>query len=425
MQSPVRPARGPGGRAVWRNSLNIKSRPQPCRAFGGLLSGLLGGTDVTVKDCEPELTAWLESNGLPPQKVAVQQLAGQGRGLVARQRLARGEALLQVPMGLVVSEKSALEESPILRRITGGLSYRLPAWSVLALWLAEQRWHVRSGGGSRWAPYLAVLPEVSGTVLDWRPGEVDRFLVGGTRSKARVIIDADAATWSEVEPLVRAAEADGGCPRGMFTRQAVQWGVGLLLSRSVRLDSAGGETVLVPYADFANHAVAADCFLDYDAGSGAVAVRIDRGYAPGEQVCISYGPKASSELLLSYGFMPPPGSNPHDAAFLDVALDCAPAAAAAAPAAPQQQQQRRAPQRRPAAGGKPRPPESTVLAAKRAAMAARGVPTEETFGVRLDALPEGLMQYLAYVDAPLADESEAEALAEAVLTGWGTPGAVL
>lgn len=53
-----------------------------------------------------------------------------------------------------------------------GVGYELPAWTVLALWLAEQRHLARSGAGSRWAPYLSILPEASGTVLDWRPGEV-------------------------------------------------------------------------------------------------------------------------------------------------------------------------------------------------------------------------------------------------------------
>jgi hypothetical protein len=59
-----------------------------------------------------------------------------------------------------------------------------------------------------------------------------------------------------------------------------------------------------------------------------------------------------------------------------------------------------------------------VLEAKRAAMAARGVPDSEVFGVRLDALPEGLLDYIAFLDAPLEDESDAEGLADALLSRW-------
>jgi hypothetical protein len=38
------------------------------------------------------------------------------------------------------------------------------------------------------------------------------------------------------------------------------------------------------------------------------------------QVCISYGPKPSGELLLCYGFHPPPGSNPHESVSLALQL---------------------------------------------------------------------------------------------------------
>lgn len=125
---------------------------------------------------------------------------------------------------------------------------------------------------------------------------MDRWLRGGLRTKARTILAASAATWSEVAAAAAAAEAAGGAPRGVFTRDAAAWGVGLLLSRSVRLDSAGGDTVLVPFLDFANHGVTSDCYIDLDAASGRVGVRLDRAYAPGEEVLISYGPKSSGEV---------------------------------------------------------------------------------------------------------------------------------
>jgi hypothetical protein len=38
----------------------------------------------------------------------------------------------------------------------------------------------------------------------------------------------------------------------------------------------------------------------------------DRAYPKGQEVVASYGFKSSGELLVSYGFIPPPGTNPHD-----------------------------------------------------------------------------------------------------------------
>jgi hypothetical protein len=68
-------------------------------------------------------------------------------------------------------------------------------------------------------------------------------------------------------------------------------------------------------------------------------------------------------LLLSYGFAPPPGSNAYDAAYIMLGLD-----------------ERADP----------------LAQAKRDALAARGMPAANTFGLLIDALPEGLLQYAAF-----------------------------
>jgi len=79
---------------------------------------------------------------------------------------------------------------------------------------------------------------------------------------------------------------------------------------------------LVPWADFANHAPTCTALFSLTDGAapavltaGAaemVALRADRLYNAGDEVAASYGAKASAELLVTYGFVPAPGSNPHD-----------------------------------------------------------------------------------------------------------------
>lgn len=95
------------------------------------------------------------------------------------------------------------------------------------------------------------------------------------------------------------------------------------------------------------------------------------------QVFISYGPKSSGELLLLYGYCPPPGSNPHDAAHLTLGI----------------------------AENEP------WKEAKQAALAARGIPASETFAVRVDSLPAGLIPYLAFIEQRPDSEAEVEQLA--------------
>lgn len=142
-----------------------------------------------------------------------------------------------------------------------------------------------------------------------------------------------------------------GCTRcGCFTGTCVcaltvrvhvsgyRWALGILLSRLVRLDAAPSKSLwnlleplepfvsssdavaLVPWADFVNHSSGcrSHLFLDRSMMStsgarGAVVLQTDREYIAGQQVYVNYGEKASSELLLSYGFVPVPGTNPYDA----------------------------------------------------------------------------------------------------------------
>lgn len=66
--------------------------------------------------------------------------------------------------------------APLLERLPSGL----PEWSVLALYLAELRGRAVAGdASSRWAPYVAMLPQRPGTVLEWGGREVGRWVGRG------------------------------------------------------------------------------------------------------------------------------------------------------------------------------------------------------------------------------------------------------
>jgi histone-lysine N-methyltransferase SETD3 len=95
------------------------------------------------------------------------------------------------------------------------------------------------------------------------------------------------------------------------------------------------------------------------------------------QVFISYGPKSSGELLLSYGFCPPAGSNAHDAAHLGFCLAA----------------------------------KDPWLQAKQQALEARGLSSSQSFAVRIDGMPSNLVPYLAFCEAQPQSAAEVEQLA--------------
>ena len=96
------------------------------------------------------------------------------------------------------------------------------------------------------------------------------------------------------------------------------------------------------------------------------------------QVYISYGQKTSGQLLLSYGFMPAPGSNPHDACLLELSLA----------------------------------EDDPCYQAKAACLRQHGVEPAREFPLRLDALPRALLLFAAFRDARPSGAAEVMALAK-------------
>ncbi|GIL47048.1 hypothetical protein Vafri_3880 [Volvox africanus] len=298
-------------------------------------------------ELEPDFQAWLRRGGLSTQPLLLRQCGREGRGLVASRPLPRGEVMLRVPDSLLLTAERAAEESclgPLLRtRSTVAASSSstgsgapsplpLPEWSLLALLLAELRCRLAAGDrASRWDPYVAVLPQRPGTVLDWPAKEAKQLLRGSPLMRlADSINGAAASSWQELEPLIAQGRKDGLIPDHVALEKSdLDWAFGVLLSRCIRLPSRGDVQVLSPWADLLNHDVEAEagCHLDWDptaevgAVSGALVLRSDRPYTAGQQVYVSYGSKSSGELLLSYGFCPPPAANPHQDYKLRLAVD--------------------------------------------------------------------------------------------------------
>jgi histone-lysine N-methyltransferase SETD3 len=109
------------------------------------------------------------------------------------------------------------------------------------------------------------------------------------------------------------------------------------------------------------------------------------------QVFISYGPKSSGELLLSYGFCPAAGSNPHDAAHLTFSLD----------------------------------PKDPWLQAKQQALQQRGMSSSESFALRIDGLPAQLLPFLALCAVQPQSAEQVEELADEVFASrWPVLGGV-
>ncbi|KAL0017968.1 hypothetical protein WJX77_002537 [Trebouxia sp. C0004] len=271
------------------------------------------------KDLE-EFQEWAVKHGLPKQQVEVQKVPGQGRGLFATEKIRKGQQLLQIPDALLLTADKAAEECCIGSALKDAGMFD---WTVLATYLVELRdQQEQSHASSYWAEYVALLPNNTGCILEWTAKEVHNLLAGSPlQKKAMDIQDAAEKSWREVQPVLQQAAVQGLIKPEAYTQRRYQWAFSILLTRMCRLPGRCNEEVLVAWGDMANHRSDVTSFLDWDRTKRQIVFQPDCSYDPGEQVYVSYGPKTSGELLLSYGFMLAPESNPNDAYLLEIALD--------------------------------------------------------------------------------------------------------
>jgi len=411
-----------------------------CKAILQQLSSLFQANKQVQQnfgDVSPSVQAWYREQRLEPGPLELKDCGAEGRGLVASTRIKKGQRIVQVPSQTAITPEVAVQSSslrPILQQQQELSS--LPAWSLLALFLAELRYwgaqaHLRSqtdedsnnnynsssssssnnnssrgkeigndssigsgrgshGSGlppgmSNWLPYLEALPDEPGTVLSWPQQQVQSLLQGSPLlTKALSITNGVAASFEQLQPTIKRAEQDGLIPEKALDKEGVYWAFGILLSRLVRLTGKGDEEALVPWADFLNHSPHVGCHLDWDSaangGQGAVVLCVDADYQPGQQVYISYGDKTSGQLLLSYGFCPTPSTHPHEAYLLRLGLIQA----------------------------------DPLYAMKARALSKRGLDADgPEWPLKLDGLPAGIVSWAAFRAAGSAQtsESEVEALA--------------
>ena len=275
-----------------------------------------------------------------------------------------------------------------------------PDWTVLAIWLSlimtwkgSDRDEDSSTVGARTTNidqvYAAVLPSCTGCVLEWSAEEVELLHGSHLHSMAISIRSAFEKSWEEIQDVIGQANLTPGVLGDPITKDLVRHAFGLLLSRLVRLDDFYGGTTeaICPGADLLNHDPASTAFLRWCPNCEAVQLIAEKNISVGEQIMISYGEKTDGELLLSYGFVPTKGSNPHDGclfAFPGVTVSTA--------------------------GN-----DCQVKQWKERALERRHCEIQPVLPLKMNALPEGILRRAAFVAGQVNSEEEVESLAKSTL----------
>eukprot|EP00887_Chlorella_sp_A99_P005962 scaffold29.g5962.t1 len=266
-----------------------------------------------------EFVQWLQNAGgyVHPSLDLFAQLGGGDRGMVAAKAIPAGDQLLIVPRDLCL-HVGAAADSPAAQAVA---DHKLdPFLSTVLIMMAERA----LGERSRFAPYLALLPERHGCLMSWT--EEERAELAGTALEERAKGETAAEVYARMEPLLR--EHPDIWPASSCGPEAFDWCCGMVQSRAFHLvkdnwvtqiQSEGSELYMLTGIDMINHSsipalrstslhlvtepLTVQCDGREVVLSSYFSMKAERDIAEEEQVLHTYGDLSDAQLLKTYGFV--------------------------------------------------------------------------------------------------------------------------
>eukprot|EP00470_Lotharella_oceanica_P011352 CAMPEP_0170183258 /NCGR_PEP_ID=MMETSP0040_2-20121228/30117_1 /TAXON_ID=641309 /ORGANISM="Lotharella oceanica, Strain CCMP622" /LENGTH=490 /DNA_ID=CAMNT_0010428935 /DNA_START=84 /DNA_END=1556 /DNA_ORIENTATION=- len=306
------PARTINPQRQLRTRLSPQIRESACKrnarqnvvGYAAKKAGIVKKAQPYADEIRSNLVQWLQEEGMPDQNVEIRYVGPAGWGLVAKKPLKRGDQAIKIPENLLITSGKVLVES----KFAGIMKEKkLPEYWMLAMFLVENYAMTQEDPENcRYAPYIKSLPDETGNVLEWTSREIADLLKGSPMERMAYQMVSDVK--EAIQFILKAVK---GHPNAYYMSEArLRWAFSLLFSRVVRLTSRDRQLALIPWADMLNHKPDVESFIDWEEKENSVVFRTDREYRQGEEVFVSYGPRSSGDLLLTYGFVPSTASNP-------------------------------------------------------------------------------------------------------------------
>lgn len=309
--------------AAWRSVLVVAAvlaaLSAPCEAwlfdwlFGDSSTGASGTVGGSPEFAEFE--GWFKENGGKAPGLTLARFPGMGTGIKATQTVDDGDLALDVPLRIVLCRDTLAAESD--RYAAASRSVRDDE-DLVALALMRER---ALGSGSRWAPYLEVLPRAVPQTASFNDAELDAVQDASVASAAKLRKKEIAARYSRLQDVLSAL-VDDISAADRPTLATYQWALALVNSRALTIQ---GRKYLVPFADMFNYqphteqrrAESGAHFLKYHKlGRDTFKVLVDRHTEPGQQLFEDYGDNDNRLYLEHHGFVAM--DNPFDC--VDLAL---------------------------------------------------------------------------------------------------------
>lgn len=216
--------------------------------------------------------------------------------------------VMQIPDAAVMSTATAVA-CPLLQPVlqTQPVLQRIPSL-LLALHLLVEKLR---GTGSRFAPYIAVLPDLYDVPLYYSARAMRTLCASRHFPEAARLLRSCARNYLLAVGVAKRHTLP--FPASAVTWAQFRWAVATVMTRQNPLPDmrpdAPPRLALVPLFDMVNHAPAR-MTADFDVEHGALLLYAHRAFGAGEEVTMCYGERPSHQMLIHAGFLP--NHVPHD-----------------------------------------------------------------------------------------------------------------
>ncbi|KAF2010578.1 SET domain-containing protein [Aaosphaeria arxii CBS 175.79] len=255
------------------------------------------------------MEGWLKQSGATGlDDLELADFSDTGRGIRTRRHFEKGEKILTITHDVLWTVKHAYDD-PFLGPALLSTQPPLSVDDTLATYLL----FVRSRGSGYDGPrsHVAAMPTNYTSTIFFAEAELEVCAGSSLYTTTKQLDQQIEADYEEL--VVRLFGRDQEIfPRDKFTIEDYKWALCTVWSRAMDFKLPNGDSIrlLAPFADMLNHSSEVERCHTYDVSSGNLYVLAGKGYEPGDQVFINYGPVPNNRLLRLYGFVLP--GNPND-----------------------------------------------------------------------------------------------------------------
>ncbi|KAJ8282268.1 hypothetical protein COCON_G00047870 [Conger conger] len=278
--------------------------------------------DRTVNLCHDsryvELRKWLKERSFNNKYLIPAHFSNTGRGLMTTKAISTGGLVVSLPESCLMTSHTVLSSylGEYIKRWKPCVS---PVLALCAFLISER--HL--GPGSRWKPYIDVLPKTY-TCPVYFSDDVISLLPGDLRNKALDQRGTVLELFSSSLPFFRSLQPLFKRPvEEIFTHDALRWAWCSVNTRTVYMEHLQSQFLsrerdvyaLAPYLDLLNHSASVQVDAGFSQATRCYEIRSRQGCRKFQQAFICYGPHDNQKLLLEYGFVAP--GNPHSVVYVD------------------------------------------------------------------------------------------------------------